>query len=354
MRRLIVFFIALAFTLVFVLGAWTKPARARPAARADTVADFYKKNTVTVVVPYGAGGGTDYGARVVAAWWADVTNGGSMIVKNRPGGGGHVGLEEVFRAKPDGLTIGSHAFSTNIIAPYFARDPAAARYDIGKFNWLGLYGLNEYGFTVSAATPYKSMADLQKAKGLKFASVGRGNDWSQIEAMIIEWFGLDAVIVPGFASTAETWVALGRGEVHGKAAEMQVLWAGIDRRHLKPPLLTLGYKRSEWAPDAPTLPELIRLTPEQQQMFDLVVNSYQAGKVFYAPPGVDPEKVEFLRRAFDALQKNRSFIAMAKLRFKIMNPPLTGEQVGAKVKELLATPPEIAAGLRALLDKYVR
>ncbi len=114
-------------------------------------------------------------------------------------------------------------------------------------------------------------------------------------------------------------------------------------------------KKSEWYPDSPTLPELIDFTPEQQKWFELVTSQFIAGKVFYAPPGVDQEKVKFMRDAFSKLQEDtKGFLRMAKLRFYYMAPPDNGEQVEQRVKSLLATPPEVASGLVALLDKYIK
>ena len=60
---------------------------------------------VTIVVPFTPGGGTDVGTRVVAQRLSQLW-GQPVLIENRAGAGGNVGLEAVSRAKPDGYTLG--------------------------------------------------------------------------------------------------------------------------------------------------------------------------------------------------------------------------------------------------------
>src|SRR5947207_989068 len=82
---------ALAAAL-FVLGAGAAQADAWPA------------KPVTILVPFAAGGGTDIGTRIVAQKLSQLW-GQSVLVDNRGGAGGNVGLDVVARAKPDGYTL---------------------------------------------------------------------------------------------------------------------------------------------------------------------------------------------------------------------------------------------------------
>lgn len=263
-------------------------------------------------------------------------------------------MNEVFRAKPDGLTIGTTAWSTVIVAPHFAKDPAI-QYELDEYNWIGRFAGNVPGLALSTKSPYDSIREMQQGTGIKFGTVGATNDWAMMEALVAELFGLDATVIPGFSSTAEVQLALGKGEIDGQAAEMSVLRSGVDKGVLRPPVVTLANERSEWFPDSPALPELITLTPEQQKWFDVITAQFIAGKVFFAPPDVDQEKVEFMREAFSKLQEDtRGFIRMSKLRFYFMDAPDNGQQVTDRVDALLATPTEVAAGLVGLLDKYIK
>jgi tripartite-type tricarboxylate transporter receptor subunit TctC len=67
------------------------------------------------------------------------------------------------------------------------------------------------------------------------------------------------------------------------------------------------------------------------------------------PPDVPPERVQVLRRAFDATMKDPQFVADAA-RLKLDIDPMTGEEVQALVGELARTPPEIVARVRGALE----
>lgn len=77
-------------------------------------AQNYPAKTVTVVVPFAAGGNTDTFGRLVAEE-LDKRLGQRFIVENKPGAGGNIGLGDLARSKPDGYTIGMGTVSSNAI-----------------------------------------------------------------------------------------------------------------------------------------------------------------------------------------------------------------------------------------------
>jgi tripartite-type tricarboxylate transporter receptor subunit TctC len=90
-------------------------AAAIPAVSSVGWAQAYPSRTVTLVVPFAAGGGTDVAARI-AAEHLSRTLGQQVIIENVAGAGGTTGSIRTMRAKPDGYTIqmgheGTHAFS---------------------------------------------------------------------------------------------------------------------------------------------------------------------------------------------------------------------------------------------------
>jgi len=82
---------------------------------------------IRLIVPYGAGGPIDVTARILAEKVKDSL--GTVVIENKPGAGGNIGVDGVAKAQPDGLTIGIAAVATHAINPWlFAKMP----YDAGK------------------------------------------------------------------------------------------------------------------------------------------------------------------------------------------------------------------------------
>jgi tripartite-type tricarboxylate transporter receptor subunit TctC len=82
----------------------------------------------------------------------------------------------------------------------------------------------------------------------------------------------------------------------------------------------------------------------------LLFGRTEYGRPYFLPPDVPAERVEALRRAFDATMKDDGFMADAgKIGFEV--DPLTGEQVQAAVAALAKTPPEVVARVRAALNQ---
>jgi len=81
----------------------------------------------------------------------------------------------------------------------------------------------------------------------------------------------------------------------------------------------------------------------------LIVSRQNIARPFAAPPGVPAERVNALRRAFDATMKDKEFLADAE-KLKLDVDPLTGEQVAALIEQVAHTAPETAARVRAALE----
>src|SRR5688572_27373805 len=85
-------------------------------ARAQDAAASYPEDTVTIIVPFAAGGNTDAFARLVAQE-LDTAFGQRFIVENKAGAGGNLGVGQLARADADGYTLGMGTVSTHAINP---------------------------------------------------------------------------------------------------------------------------------------------------------------------------------------------------------------------------------------------
>ena len=94
---------------------------------------------------------------------------------------------------------------------------------------------------------------------------------------------------------------------------------------------------------------ILRQTPSGRQALRARAGAAGNRRPFFLPPNVPPERVEALRRAFDATVKDPAFLADAD-KSKIEVDPLTGEQVAALVEQVSHTPADTVARVRAAME----
>ena len=130
---------------------------------------------IRFIVPYTAGGTTDLVARVVGQKVADKL-GQPVVIENRAGAGGNIGMDAVAKAPADGYTIGFGAISTNALNAHIYKTMA---FDPRKdFTAISLLGQSTIVLEVPSASPIKTVADLidaaKKNPGLPYATAGAG------------------------------------------------------------------------------------------------------------------------------------------------------------------------------------
>jgi tripartite-type tricarboxylate transporter receptor subunit TctC len=126
-------------------------------AAAAQDASKFPERPISIIVPFSAGGGTDLGARLVAA---DLEKelGQSVVVVNREGAGSQTGLTALANAKPDGYTIGAvnmPAMNTIILSP-----ERKAAFGIDSFDFLINHVVEPIIIAVRPDSPYKTLKDL--------------------------------------------------------------------------------------------------------------------------------------------------------------------------------------------------
>ena len=143
---------------------------------ATAYAQSYPTKSIRVVVPYAAGGNTDFTARVVAIKLTEVF-GQQVVVENRPGGATNIGSELVAKATPDGYTLLMGGASNTINMSLFTKPPYDTLRDLAPVSWC-VQGANV--LAVHPSVPAKNLKELialAKARPgqLNFASSGIGS-----------------------------------------------------------------------------------------------------------------------------------------------------------------------------------
>jgi tripartite-type tricarboxylate transporter receptor subunit TctC len=188
------------------------------AARAET---SWPARTVTVVVPYAAGGNTDIMARMVSQKLAAAL-GQSFIVDNRVGAGGALAASYVAQAAPDGYTLFFAA------APLIAVLPKVQKvnYDPRKdFIPVSVFGTGPFILAISNAVPVNTIGEFvayAKTHTLNYGSGGTGSLGHLAGALFVTRAGLDAVHIP-YRGGGPAMTALLGGQVDmyfGNASEI--------------------------------------------------------------------------------------------------------------------------------------
>ena len=137
----------------------------------------YPARSITMIVPWGAGGGTDAVARLLASL-LERDLGQPVNVVNRVGGSGVVGHQAIASAAPDGYTIG--LLTTEIVMMHHQ---GLTTLNGAGFTPIGLVNVDPAAIQVRADAPYQTMADLvdaiRKNPGkLKASGTARGGSWN--------------------------------------------------------------------------------------------------------------------------------------------------------------------------------
>ena len=247
----------------------------------------YPSHTVTIVVPFPPSGVADITGRPVAEALSRILK-QSVVVENKPGAGGGVGMQYVAHAKPDGYTLLMALSSISIIPE---ADKVLGRNPMYQLNQLvpnARFTADPTVLAVRADSPYKSVKDLidaaRKSPGtIPYGSSGNYGTMHVPMEMLDHAAGVKMLHVP-FTGAGPAIVALLGGQVDaistGPSTVMGYLKAGKVRV-----LATWGEARHPALPDVPTLKEL---------GYDAVFSQWTG---LFAPAGTPQPVIDKLRAA---------------------------------------------------------
>lgn len=215
----------------------------------------YPNRPIRLIIPQGIGASTDNLARVLAVRLADVF-GQQVVVDNRSGASGMIGLELTARAAPDGYTLLGTSAGIQVVAPQLHRklpfDPFA------DFAPISLFAATQNALAVHPSVPAKSVKEfiaLAKASPgkLNMASAGAGTQSHVAGVQFSLAAGIDSVHVP-YKGGGALAAALLSNESQFTVTPLPGVLPHIRSGRLRA-LGTGGEKRSAQLPDVPTLAE---------------------------------------------------------------------------------------------------
>ena len=214
----------------------------------------FPQKPITFVVPYLAGGTTDLVARVVGEHMAH-TLGQPVVIENKPGAGGNIGMDAVAKSKPDGYTIGFGAISTNALNPHISKSMA---FDPRKdFTAVSMLGYSTIVLEVAKSFPANNVQELityiKAHPGFQYGTAGAGTSMHLAGVMFAQMAGLDTVHVPYKGSVPGITDMLG-GHLPSMFDNLPASLPHIQAGKLKA-LAVAGSERSPSLPNVPTIAE---------------------------------------------------------------------------------------------------
>jgi len=267
------------------------------ALAVPAVAQQYPARPVEFVIPFAPGGPTDTAIRIIQPQLA-ANLGAAVVLVNKPGGGGAVGMDGVAKARPDGYTLAATVRSTLTILPATQPD---VTYKIADFAVIGSYAIDSGVILVKAGAPWKTLEAFveyaRKNPGtVTYGSAGLGtNSYFNME-LLQQAYGLTLSHVPFNGSGPVKNAILGGHVPIGAAALSAVL--SVIRSGDIVALATSASKRVPAIPGTPTMTE--KGQPEA---------SLSTWMELYAPARTPKAIVDRLAAALEKTMKDPAVIA---------------------------------------------
>lgn len=223
---------------------------------AQAQADNYPERPITMIVPFPPGGPTDLVARVLAKQLSDQM-GQSVIVDNRGGANGTIGMQAAASARPDGYTILYNTSSIALAPNLFSNLSFDSEKDFTAISSTAVVPMVVLVHPSVPADNVQQFIDYAKKNPgqLSYASAGNGNVTHLTAFLFTQSAGIDAVHVP-YRGSAPGMTDLVGGQVHFMTNTLNDSLPFVREGRVKALAITSA-KRSELLPEVPTLAESV-------------------------------------------------------------------------------------------------
>ena len=308
-------------------------------ATAQSVADFYKGNTIAILMGTGPGGSFDlYGRTIAAHLGKHIPGNPQIIVEHMPGAGGAVAGNHIYGPAPQDGTKMLLAHAIPIMEKMLGGKNI--RFKTRELHWLGAYDAIAQVMTIWHTAGVKTIDDLKTKDFVlgSFTNTHLTYQWAMLTKTVLK---AKYKVITGYRSGNVNNLAMERGEIQGWTPSWENLigtrpqWLKEKKVNL---LLQYTLERTPAMKDLPTLLELS--PPEQRDVVEFITSGTPIARSLAVGPGVPKDRVAALRTAFDALMKDKAFLADAEKR-QLGISPRSGAQVQALVDKIITASPEL-------------
>jgi tripartite-type tricarboxylate transporter receptor subunit TctC len=328
-----------------LLAAPSMPACAQTDAAVEA---FYKGSQIKLISEAGPSSGYTAWARLIGQYLPRHLPGQpSIVVQSMGGAGGLIASNYMYSvAGHDGREIAAMSREAALMALMGA---PGVRYDSLRFNWLGSPTSETNVCFVGNDAPVHTLADL-RTKELLLGTDGAGSGMHIYPTALNALVNTKFKIIDGYAETGGVLLAIDRGEVQGACLSSvtitqsrgEALRSGRLRF-----ILQGGLAPDPRFPDVPFVADLAS-NDEQRQALRFLYSAEAFGRPYAAPPGVPPERVAALRKAFMDTFADAEFVADATRQgFDVR--PISGPAMMSLIEEMARTPKPVIDRVAALM-----
>lgn len=309
--------------LIVVLAVALAYVENVPAQSRQSVADFYRGKQLRFITGYSAGGLFDSATRIFARHVVKFIPGNPNIwVDNMTGAGGLIATNYLANSAPRDGTVLLNL--DGALLRLQALGNPAAKFDARQFNWLPSPAPDLQVCWVSKESGWSTITEaFGSSKELKLGGLAPGTFPSDNARILQEALGINLKLVDGFKGVTEVRLATESGEVDGSCSSYE----GVKRAF--PKELKSGEIRvivqvgeSPW-PGLEQAPNALNLAKTDKAKWLLrvaIIGPNDINRLFTLPPGVPGERVEALRKAFDATFKDAEFQADVEKARLVLRP----------------------------------
>jgi tripartite-type tricarboxylate transporter receptor subunit TctC len=307
-------------------------------AQAADGAAYYKNKTATWIVATNPGGGHDFWGRLLARNVEMALPGSKFVVRNRPGAGHILGLNLIYGAKANGLTMGN--FSTGVaLAQILGRK--GMRADLTKMSWLVKLSAEPRTMIAGKDSSLRTFEDVLKSKKVfRFSASGVGSGSYMDSFMLATAFGINHKIIVGY-SGSQAPLAMMRGEID--------LWIGSEDSAST--YVRSGRVRAigQVGGNLKGVQDIRKFakTKRAKAVTRLMYSMGNLSRIAAGPPDIPSDRLKALRAAVRTAVGSAGF-RDAAARAKRSLSPAFGDDVRKMVVELISQPPEIVAMMKKL------
>jgi tripartite-type tricarboxylate transporter receptor subunit TctC len=323
--------------------------QAMQPAHAQSVEDFYKGRTISMIVGGSPGGGFDTLARAIGRHIGKHIPGNPTIVaKNMPGAGGTMALDHLYNVADKDGTVMALVNNTPPFVPLFSG--RSARFDATKFSWLGTPSVESPLVLIWQSVPVNSVEDL-RTKEITVGASGGDSAQAFYSRLINATLRTKMKIVSGYRGQNDIFIAMERREIDGYPS---VFYS------------SLTSTRPTWLPDKTAKvvlqygPEPLKELPniawaldhiteaKDKVLFQTATAPNALGRPLLMPPGIPADRLAAIRKALMDTFNDTAFQAEANKIGLLVNAPRTGQQLHDVVTAAYAAPADIVARVQQL------